>query len=110
MQAWLAFELKGYPHQEMTPQAIEFAKTVGRLSDIANLIGYFQPFPQLIAIARAWEMELQALEVPSVHFAPTSANPQEFVVGLYGQHVQAATGPVKSTIERMAQLSTNIST
>ena len=80
------------------------------MTDVAKLMGYFQPFPELLGIARAWEMELQALKVPDVHFAPSSSNPQEFVAGLYGQHVQTATGPVKAAIDRMAQLSRNIST
>jgi hypothetical protein len=109
MQTWLAFELKGYPLQELSPVGVELAKGVGRVIDPAKLTGYFQPYPQLLGIIRAWEMELQALKVPDVHFAPSSSNPQEYVAGVFGQHVQTAAGPVKAAIDRMAQLSLNIS-
>lgn len=67
-----------------------------------------EPFAELLAFIRAQEAELQAIKVPDVHFAPSSANPQEFVVGLYGQHVQTATGPANAALKRMAALSANI--
>lgn len=108
VQEWLAFELKGYPIQNLSAEAIAHARRVGRITDEAKLFGYWDPFAGLLAYVRAQEAELQSLKVPDVHFAPSSANPQEYVVGLFGQHVQAATSPATTALNRMAGLSANI--
>jgi hypothetical protein len=83
-QEWLTLELSGYPQQNLTPAALDNAERVGRLTDRGKLIGYWQPFAGLLAWARAYEAEIAALKVPDVHFAPSSANPNEWVVGLIG--------------------------
>ena len=108
VQGWLVFELKGYPQKALSPEAITHARRVGRITDEVKLFGHWHPFAGLLAQVRAQEAELQSLKVPDVQFAPSSANPQEWVVGLYGQHVQAATGPATTALNRMAALTASI--
>lgn len=41
------------------------------------------------------------MKLPNVHYAPSSANPAEYVGGIYGGNVLTATGPANKALERM---------
>jgi hypothetical protein len=108
VQNWLKNELRGYgPLDELGKK---YASMTGRLTDKEKLIGYWQPFAELIGIIRAREAELSSLKVPDVNFSPSSANPNEWVGGLYGGHVMTATNPANKALDRMGQLGNQIGT
>jgi hypothetical protein len=107
MLEWIDCELGGYS-SPLSPTADKYFRAVGRLTDEQKAIGYWRPFASLLGWVRAMEMELQGLKVPDVNFSPTSANPQEFVVGMFGQHVQSATAPVQTVVNRMSSLTKDI--
>ena len=106
VQSWLKKELSGYgPLDEIGKK---YASMTGRITDYEKMIGYWQPFAELIGIIRAREAELSSLKVPDVNFAPSSANPNELVGGMYGRNVMAATSPANQALNRMTQLGNQI--
>jgi AbiTii-like protein len=110
-QAWVELELKGYNESANAPPAVweKYRALTGRLTDPSKDFGYWQPFAGLMAWIRSMEVELQSLTIPDVHFAPTSANPNEWVVGFVGQHVKSATAPAETALSRRAHLTSQIS-
>lgn len=108
VQSWLKKELRGYgPLDEIGKK---YASMTGRITDYEKLIGYWQPFAELIGIIRAQEAELSSLKVPDVNYSPSSANPNEWVGGIYGGHVMTATSPANKALDRMTQLGNQIGT
>lgn len=99
---WLQFELRGYPTTDAT--ATPHMTRSGRWTEPKEDKGYFQSLPEIEGHISTGEIQLQRLEVPNIHFAPSSSNPHEHVVGLFGQHVGAATAPVNTVLSRMTTL------
>lgn len=108
VQEWLRLELKGYSDPD-TSVYKKYSVETGRLTNKPNPgHGYWEPFAALLARSRAMEIELQGLKIPDVNFAPSSANPKEYVAGFVGQHVQTATGPANAALTRMTALTSSI--
>jgi AbiTii len=107
-QEWLRLELRGYLDGAWGSVHEKYKVLTGRLTDPKTGFGYWQPFAGLNAWVGALEAELRAIRVPEVNFAPSSANPQEYVVGFIGQHVATAMAPVNAALNRMKELTTDI--
>jgi hypothetical protein len=56
------------------------------------------------------QSQLQQLQVPSIQFAPSSANPNEFVTGWGGAHVQSLKAPAEGVLNRLQALTTAVGT
>ncbi len=118
IQEWLDIELKGYLDVsvgKLVPNAIKHGLRTGRTTNLkasqpgVNINGYWQPYAGLLAWIRAMEAELQSLKVPNINYAPSSANPQEYVGGMFGTNITAAIAPVTSVMQRMQTLTAEIS-
>jgi hypothetical protein len=59
----------------------------GRFTDEKNNYGYWIPLAGVAGTMAAMQAQIQTLQVPSVHFAPSSANPNEYVTGIGGSSV-----------------------
>lgn len=104
-EAWLRWEISGYPN---TGEARIVMVRFGRLTTQDASVGYWQPLAGVVGAMRSMELEIQSLRVPDVNFSPTSANPNEFVTGFAGAHLQSATKPVADILSRQQILSTAI--
>jgi hypothetical protein len=47
-------------------------------------MGYWMPLAGIAGTIAAMQAQIQTLHVPNVHFAPSSANPNEYVGGFAG--------------------------
>ena len=99
IRQWLSCELNGYHDDD--PVALKYMDRTKRWTDREKGIGYWLPLAELSARIGATELELQRLEVPDIHFAPSSSNPNEYVTGFMGQHPATATRPVSDVLMRM---------
>jgi hypothetical protein len=102
VQKWLRFELEGYPGDD--PLALHYMGRTGRWTDHARKLGYWLPLAQLEGHIAATRLAIENLKVPSVNFAPSSANPNEWVTGFGGHYVQAATQPVADAMKKLDEL------
>jgi len=107
VQQWLEWELGGY-FAPISGLRLQYAIKTGRLLDATKMTGFWEPLAGIAGIIRAKEMQLAALKLPDVNFAPSSANPNEYVVGMIGQHVQTATAPVNQALGQMATITAEL--
>jgi hypothetical protein len=102
---WLRYELNGYPAGD-TP--FEIANRFGRVTDVQQRLGYWHPLAGIIALEQSMAIQIQQLQVPSVHFAPSSANPNEYVAGWGGTNVQKLSAPAQAVLVRLQALTTAV--
>src|SRR5712691_7335747 len=101
-RAWLTFELSGFPARNSV--SIEFMGLTGRWTDQAKGLGYWQSLAEIDAHIAVWKLRIQQLNVPNVHFAPSSANPHELVTGFGGSNIAQAVAPVQSVLNDFKSL------
>jgi len=101
IRKWLSFELSGYVSDD--PVALNYMDRTQRWTDREKGLGYWKPLPEITARIGANELELRSLEVPDIHFAPSSSNPNEWVTGVMGQHAAGATRPVSDVLKRIGE-------
>lgn len=106
-QQWLRFELNGYPN---TVEALPWMKRFGRLTDEASSMGYWIPLGGISGTISAMQTQFQTLKVPNIHFAPSSANPNELVAGFAGMTAKTIVQPAESVLNRLQALTTAVST
>jgi len=82
----------------------------GRFMDEASTMGYWVPLAGISGTIATMQTQIQTLRVPSIHFAPSSSNPQEFVGGLGGWAATVMTKPATAVLERLQALTTAVST
>ena len=58
----------------------------------------------------AMQAQIQTLTVPNVHFAPSSANPHEFVAGFAGTTADKIAQPANAVLGRLQGLTTGVAT
>ncbi len=107
VQGWVSLELRGY-YAPFSPVAHKYAGLTGRLRDSTKMMGHWQPLAAISGTVRTRELQIAALKLPDVNFAPSSANPNEYVAGFLGQHVQAATAPVTQAMNQMASITNEL--
>jgi len=105
IEEWLKFELNGYTNSEI---AGRYMQASGRWTDASTKTGYYQPLSGIEGAIQAMTTEMSQLRVPDYHYAPSSANPKEFVgdFGASGGAANAAT----QVMFRLITLTTNITT
>ncbi len=101
IRKWLSFELSGYVSDD--PVALNYMDRTQRWTDREKGLGYWKPLAEICARIGANELELRSLEVPDIHFAPSSSNPNEWVTGVMGQHAAGATRPVSDVLKRIGE-------
>ena len=106
IRKWLHCELNGYSAKD--PVALKYMDRTGRWTDREKGIGYWIPLAEINGHLKAMELELQRLEVPDIHYAPSSSNPNEWVGGFAGANITTATRPASDVINRMGALSRDI--
>lgn len=105
-RAWLQWEINGYPNAaKPRAQMLKF----GRLQEAGSKYGYWQPLAGILATIAAMQAEIQSLRIPSINFAPSSANPSENVTGFAGFTAQAVTKPAHDTLQRLQVLTNAVS-
>ncbi len=104
--AWLRYELDGYPG---TMEARSYALRFGRVESADAAEGYWLPLAGLSGLIASMQTQIQQLKVPNIQFAPSSANPDEFVTGFAGLTVSTATAPAQAVLERLQLLTTAVS-
>lgn len=104
---WLQFELNRYPN---TPSARPWMRRFGRFTDEQNNYGYWIPLAGVAGTMAAMQAQIQTLQVPSVHFAPSSANPHEFVAGFAGATADKIAQPANAVLGRLQGLTNSVST
>lgn len=102
---WLQFELNGYPN---SPAARPWMRRFGRFTDEATNYGYWIPLAGVAGTMAAMQTQIQTLRIPNLHFAPSSANPHEFVTGP-ATEAQIAQ-PANAVLGRLQALTTGVST
>ncbi len=108
IQQWLNFELAGYPGND--PTSLKFMTLTGRLTDRDKKLGYWFPLAQIDAQITMNKMQLQQMKIPDVTFAPSSSNPNEWVVGYLGQNVTTATSPINNVLQNLNALNSYVVT
>ncbi len=102
---WLRFELRGYSNDQSSRRWMLY---FGRIDKIDDQMGYFQPLAGISGAIGAMQTQIQQLKVPSIHFAPSSANPNEVVTGFAGATAGKVTKPAHDVLERLQTLSTAV--
>lgn len=105
MSRWLLYELNGYTND---PIARKIMLLFGRLDSEEAEYGYFQPLAGISGAISAMQSQIQQLSVPNIQFAPSSANPNEWVMGWAGQTAQAVAKPAQEVLQRMQTLTTAV--
>jgi hypothetical protein len=104
---WLQYELNGYPGgQNAHAQALQF----GRIETADAQYGYWYPLAGISGVIATMQAQIQQLNVPSIQFAPQSANPNELVTGWAGATARALTEPANKVLERLQVLTTTVTT
>lgn len=75
---WLRLEVQGY-YADSGPMADDYARRLGRFTDLAARRGYFGPIAEIDAQITAQNLQIQTLRVPDLNLAQSSANPNEFI-------------------------------
>jgi hypothetical protein len=102
---WLEYELRGYYDSS---DHLAFAERVGRVLDKVKKHGYWAPLTSLDAQAQATQIQIQQLKVPNISFAPSSANPHEYVTGVAGSNVSKLAAPAEIVLARLQLLTTTL--
>jgi hypothetical protein len=102
---WLRFELNGYYND---PDSRSLMLRFGRLVSGDAQYGYFQPFAGLSGAIASMQTQLPQLKVPDIQFAPSSANPKEFVTGFGGSTAQTIAKPAQDVLQRLQTLTTAV--
>jgi hypothetical protein len=92
---WLRWELRGYPSNNQL--AAVFLLRTNRMTDTEQGTFYAQPLAEIDGHLAALQTQLSQMRVPDVNYSPSSANPNEFVAGLFGGG-NALTQPVTSVL------------
>ena len=79
LQTWLLRERT--THHPDCPISVEFMGRTGRWTNREAREGYWVGIAGIDAMIATRQRELQQLRVPDIHFAPSSANPHEWVMG-----------------------------
>lgn len=98
---WIQFELNGYVNTERSKSWMRF---FGRFTDEEHNLGWWLPLAAITGRSAVVQAQLGTLRVPDTHFAPSSANPNEWVTGFAGVTAQQATEPAKQALERLGVL------
>src|SRR4029434_5655764 len=106
-QVWLRFELRGYPN---TTESRPWMRFFGRLTDEATNVGYWIPLAGVAGTAAAMQAQIQTLRIPNVQFAPSSANPHEFISGFAGSTTTPMLKPAQDVLLRLQALTTAVQT
>lgn len=104
---WIDRELTGYFSDD--PISLEWMGHTGRYTDAEKQIGYWMSFAQIDAQIAANKLQMQQLQLPSIHFAPSSSNPSELVTGFAGLTVTTATAPVQAVLRQLNELNGHVS-
>jgi AbiTii len=104
---WLQFELNGYPNSSA---AKPWMRRFGRFTDEAKAVGYWIPLAGVAGTMATMQAQIQTLTVPNVHFAPSSANPHEYVAGWLGATADKIAQPANAVLGRLQALTTGVST
>ena len=102
---WLRYELNGYSN---TVVGRKYMTRFGRWTDEKNDLGYWQPLAGIEGTIAAMQVQIQQLKVPDVQFAPSSSNPNEYVLG-FGV-AEKFTEPAKNVLGRLNMLTSAVST
>lgn len=102
---WLRYELNGYSN---TVVGLKYMTRFGRWTDEKNKYGYWQPLAGIEGTIAAMQVQIQQLKVPDVQFAPSSSNPNEYVLG-FGV-AEKFTEPAKNVLNRLTMLTSAVST
>ncbi len=106
IRRWLHCELNGYPAND--PLALKYMDRTGRWTEKEKGIGFWIPLAEINGHLKAMELELQRLEVPDIHYAPSSSNPNEFVGGFGGINITTATRPASDALNRMKTITKDV--
>lgn len=106
VRKWLAFELSGYISDD--PISLKYMSVTGRWTDYEQQLGYWQSFAQIDAQIETNKLQIKQLRIPDVTFSPSSSHPGEFVVGMWGQHIQTATQPITTVLANLNTLNTYV--
>jgi hypothetical protein len=102
---WLRFELNGYYND---PDSRNRMLLFGRLEKIDDQYGYFQPPAGILGAIATMQTQIQQLKVPDIQFAPSSSNPNEFVMGYAGTNALTITKLAKEVLDRLQSLTTAV--
>lgn len=108
VRAWIGFELSGFVDGDQT--SLEFMGLTGRWTDQEKKLGYWEPRAVIEARIATSRLQLQQLRVPDVHFAPSSANPNEFITGWGGFNIQQAAAPIGQVLRQLNDLNQAVAT
>jgi hypothetical protein len=106
-QQWLAMEIGGYSFEDVDA-ATKAADRVWRWSDKSKKQGWWSSLAELDARINALQVELHQCRIPDVSVTLSSANPNEYVTGFGGSHVQSVNRPVKEVLAWMETTTTEI--
>jgi hypothetical protein len=99
---WLRFELNEYPNNEL---GRKYMTRMGRWTDQAKQEGYWMPLAGLEGNIAAMEVQIQQLQIPNIHYAPSSSNPNEYVTGLGANRF---TQPISDILVRLNNLTSAV--
>lgn len=94
IQAWLKFECGGYNSSD--PLSLKYMSLTGRWTDRKNNLGYWGPLAQQELTVVTYKAQLGANQVPSISYAPSSANPSEFVTGFGNNKMKEVTDSISN--------------
>jgi hypothetical protein len=106
VRTWLAFELVGY---ENTEEGRKYMSLMGRWTDEAKGLGYWESFAGINGSIAAMQIQIQQLRVPNVRLSVSSANPHEFVTGFGGLNLAGVSTPSTDVLNRLQELTSSIS-
>jgi len=89
---------------------LEIANRFGRVTDQQKRLGYWVPLAGVTGLIQSMQAQIQQLQVPSIHFAPSSANPAEFVTGFAGRNIESAKAPAEGVLMRLQALTSAVGT
>lgn len=98
---WLNWELAGYPAGD---EAFAAAAELGRVVDMKQQTGYWLPLAGIAGQIASMEAQIRGLQIPSIQFAPSSANPNEYVTGFAGLTADKLAKPAKDVLARLQAL------
>lgn len=99
VRAWLRFELAGFVDGD--PISLAYMDVTGRWTERGKKLGYWQPLSEIDALIASYKIQMQQLQIPNVHFAPSSANPHEVVTGWAGSAITQATAPIGQVLNQL---------
>ena len=105
IQEWLGWELNGYPN---SAEARTWMRRFGRFTDEKKSLGYWMPLAAVAGTVASMQLQLQELKVPDINFAPSTANPNEYVTGFGGVTAEKITAPAKLVLARLQGLTTAV--